>query len=98
MSPQRQTNKPKLAKQILKYFLRNPAAVDSFEGVVRWRLLDEAVYHAVDEVGEALEWLVREGYLQVSVTKGTGQIFSLNAQKRPDAERFLREPDKSHSR
>ena len=76
-------------KEILSYFLRNPNAADSFEGLVRWRLLDEAIHQAVHETRDALEWLVTEGYLCRSTTAGSAQIFSLNAEKRKEAERFV---------
>jgi len=79
----------RLARQILGYFLRNPQAVDSLEGVVRWRLPDETVYQAIQETQRALDWLVARGYLQSSVIMGAGRIFSLSEQTRLKAERFL---------
>ena len=41
--------------EILSYFLRNPLAADTLEGVARWRLLDEVVYRKVEETRAALE-------------------------------------------
>jgi hypothetical protein len=80
------------AKEILSYFVRNPKAADSFEGVVRWRLLDQAIHQAVNETRDALDWLVEEGYLCEATTAGAGPIFSLNAERRGEAERFLSSP------
>jgi hypothetical protein len=54
---------PKQAKEVLSYFLRNPQAADTLEGVARWRLLDEPVHRSVEEINQALEWLVAQGFL-----------------------------------
>jgi hypothetical protein len=78
-----------LAKEILSYFLRNPRAADTLAGVVRWRLPEERVHRAAESVNGALEWLVEEGYLDASDTESAGRVFSLHAEKRRDAERFV---------
>lgn len=91
MTLRKRSNVPELAKRILRYFLRNPHCADNFEGVVRWRLLDQTIYQAVDEVGQALEWLVAQGFVQSSTKAGTGPIFSLNEEMRARAERFIEE-------
>jgi hypothetical protein len=79
-----------MAKEILRYFLRNPQAADSFEGVARWRLLEEVVQRRVEGTHEALSWLVRHGFLREASPAGTGAIFSLNPERQAEAERFLR--------
>ena len=53
-----------VARQILAYFLRNPDAADSAEGVARWRVMDEQVWTSVRETFAALRWLVAKGYLE----------------------------------
>jgi hypothetical protein len=77
------------AKEVLNYFLRNPRAADSVEGVARWRLLDQTVLRTVDETHQALEWLVQEGFLCQATLAGAGTIFTLNAERQAQAVRFL---------
>ena len=81
---------PELAKEILRYFLRHPQAADSFEGVARWRLIEEVVQRRVEGTHKALSWLVRHGFLREVSTAGTGAIFSLNPERQAEAERFLK--------
>jgi hypothetical protein len=77
-----------IAKQILRYFLRNPQSADSLEGVARWRLLEENVHQAMVETQSALEQLVAEGYLQVVSVPGSELIYILNTTRHKEAEAF----------
>jgi hypothetical protein len=85
----KQTAKPDVTREVLSYFLRNPRAADSLEGVAGWRLMDEVVRRRVDETRIALDWLVAEGFLQAVSTSSSGPIFSLNEKRRAEAEGFL---------
>jgi len=80
---------PANAKEILDYFLRNPQATDSLEGIARWRLLEERVHRNVEEINEALGWLVAEGYLLRELVRDSDTIFRLNVGKAAQAERLL---------
>jgi hypothetical protein len=75
--------------EILSYFLRNPSAVDSLEGVARWRLLEEAIHRTVTETEGALKWLVEEGYLIEVEESHSRQVFRLNPEKATEAEALL---------
>lgn len=77
------------AREILSYFVRNPRAADSIEGVARWRLLDQTIHRTVDETRQALQWLVAQGFLRESKTMGSGTIFDLNPERQAEALRFL---------
>ena len=77
------------ARQILSYFVRNPSAADSLEGIAKWRLLEEAIYRNVLETKEALEWLVQEGFLVETAQPHSGHTFRLNAERRMEARSFL---------
>ena len=81
------------AKQILRYFVRNPNAADNLEGIVRWRLLEETIHHSVGETQQALTWLVSQGFLSESCVGGTEKIFLLNRERKADAQCFLTAPD-----
>lgn len=82
-------DQPPRAAEILEYFVRNPRAADSLEGVARWRLLEEAVRRNVEEVAESLHWLTLHGYLVRQTPAGSEPIFSLNEARRAEAERLL---------
>ena len=87
------------ACEILAYFLRNPAASDSLEGIARWRLLEEAIHRKVMETKDAVEWLVKEGFLIETAHPSTGKLFRLNPERRNQAELLVEEsgegsPDK----
>jgi hypothetical protein len=79
------------AKQILAYFLRNPEAADSIEGIARWRLLEMIVQRTLTETEGAIRWLVNEGYLREKEVPGSQSIFFLNEEKAAEARRLLDE-------
>jgi len=79
-------------RKILRYFVRNPEASDTFEGIVRWRLMEEAVHRTTEETGSALMWLVARGFLDEVPIGTRGPVYRLNRERRADAERFLRAP------
>jgi hypothetical protein len=81
--------KEEIAREILSYFLRNPDAADSFDGIARWRLLEDIVRRSVTATEEGLKWLIEQGYLKQEPVPGGKPIFSLNAAKRKDAEHFV---------
>jgi hypothetical protein len=91
LSHRNQQSELVVAKDILKYFLRNPAAADDLEGIARWRLLDEKIHQSLEETNQALDWLVARGLLEVDSRSGSGTLFRLNARKRAEIERFLDE-------
>jgi hypothetical protein len=77
-----------VAKEILNYFMRHPKAADSLEGIAEWRILDEKVRRSLEDTGEALDWLVRKGFLQEE-ERLSRPIFRLNSEKLAEVERFL---------
>lgn len=80
---------PAPIRQILSYFVRNPGAADSLEGIARWRLLEESIHRSVEETERALRWLTKEGYLVTIARSGTNRLFQLNAARQSDAELLL---------
>jgi len=83
------TPKPQIAKQVLSYFIRNPQAMDSLEGIARWRLLQERIHRTVQETNAALAWLVSEGYLREIANPGAEPLYHLNAARTESALAFL---------
>ena len=80
-----------IVKQILSYFVRNPKAVDSLEGVTRWRILEEKIHRSVQETGKAMAWLVEQGLLEEIEAAGSVPLFRLNPARHADAARILAE-------
>jgi hypothetical protein len=76
---------------VLSYFVRNPQAADSLEGVARWRLLDETVRRRVMATHEALAWLVERGVLQRRQGPGLEPVFSLDPDRTAEARQLLAE-------
>ncbi len=84
---------PPLAKDLLNYYLRNPASIDTSEGLARWRLLEEYVERTVRETEEALGWLVRHGFLRELRRPGGRPVFVMDPERRADAETFVNGAD-----
>lgn len=90
----RRARKPELdlTKQVLTYFVRNPGAADSAEGIARWRIMDEKIRSTVQDTFAVLRWLVAEGYLDEVSTRGAGSIFRLNTDRIDDARQLIADP------
>jgi hypothetical protein len=83
-----------VAKDILRYFLRNPGAVDSVKEIARWRLMQEAVRRSVEETQQALKWLAAEGYVSEENLVGVESIYQLNPERRAEAASFVEDDTK----
>jgi hypothetical protein len=91
--------------EILTYFLKNPSAVDSLEGITRWRLLQAAIERTTWETDEALRRLVSQGFLveeppleAAEKAVGRKRMFRLNVDRLPEAEQWVQERAKGGSR
>jgi hypothetical protein len=87
-----------LANEVLSYFLRNPRAVDTLEGVTRWRLLEQRIHIHLQETSEALDWLVERNFLLKIDSPLSDSCYGLNAANRPKAEEFVRKNQKQRKR
>jgi hypothetical protein len=83
-----------VVKRILRYFVRNPNAADSLEGIARWRLLEEQIHHSLQETEIALTWLVEQGFLDEVKALGPAPVFRLNTRHRARAVSFLQRRSK----
>ena|SRR5258708_3107945 len=86
-----------MASEILSYFVRNPQAADSLEGVARWRLMDEVIQRKLAETQAALTWLVTQGFLATFTSPGGTVTFSLNPERAEAARQFLAGSSSPHS-
>jgi hypothetical protein len=80
---------PTTAREILGYFVRNPDAADSLEGIVRWRLLEQVIHRTISDTEVALKWLVAEGYLIETELPHSRRLFRLNPEKYGHAQNLL---------
>lgn len=76
-------------QDVLRYFVREPLALDTVEGIARWRLLNERLQRGVEETRVAVEWLSDQGFLERVAVSGCEPLFRLVADKRPEAEELL---------
>ena len=83
------SKRDEITSDILNYFLRNPDARDSFEGIARWRLLEELVQRSVPATEEALHWLIANDFLTEEQVPGGKPIYGLNASRKAEAERLI---------
>jgi hypothetical protein len=80
---------PEIARQVLFYFMRNPQAADSLEGIARWRLLEERLQRSLQQTDAAVKWLVMKGYLQEIRPVGCVQLYRLDPKRQDEAAKFL---------
>jgi len=82
-----------VARDVLRYFVRNPEAADTVEGVARWRLLDEQIYRNLQQVARAIAWLVAQGLLVEDHLPSSRTAFRLNKTARRRIESLLQQED-----
>jgi hypothetical protein len=84
-----QSEKTKIAREILAYLAEHPDAQDTLEGIVEWWLLDQAIKNWTKNVREALEELVVQG-LVIEREGRDGRIhYRVNRRKRSEIREWL---------
>jgi len=89
LQPSRFTAEPEIARQVLNYFVRNPRAADTLEGIARWRLLEEQLQNSLRQTDAAITWLVEQGYLEVVQPVSSVRLYRLDPLRQKDALHFL---------
>jgi hypothetical protein len=77
------------AVAILSFYLANPGATETVDGIVEWRLMEEIIRRRVAQTHEALHWLVERGLLTRRERPGGDPLYQLPAEKRAEAARFV---------
>jgi len=80
-----------LVRDILMHYLQNPHTIDTIEGIAEWRLLEDIIHRRVRATDGAVAWLVEQGFLERIEGGAIPTLYRLNAAKREEAERFLRD-------
>jgi hypothetical protein len=61
-----------VAKQLLDYFERSPAAMDTLEGIARWRMIDPGGGSGeLQQIRDVLMSLVRNGSIETFLVNDT---------------------------
>ncbi|MBZ5569152.1 MAG: hypothetical protein LAN64_15040 [Acidobacteriia bacterium] len=89
LAPQHSEADREVAREILRYFARNPGAADTMEGIAHFRLLDERIHSGLEQVTRALALLVSEGLLVREAVARSAEVFRLNQEQPRAIERFL---------
>ncbi|MBZ5684084.1 MAG: hypothetical protein LAP86_03545 [Acidobacteriia bacterium] len=76
-------------REVLGYFLEHPQTADTVEGLARWRLAGAQKHRTVEQIREALDWLVENGYLAMVSKPYTGSIYSIAKEDLPRGRSFL---------
>jgi hypothetical protein len=82
-------SEPEIARQVLSYFVRNPRAADTLEGIARWRLLEEQLQTSLRQTDSAIRWLVEQRYLEVVQPVSSVRLYRLDPLRKKDALHFL---------
>lgn len=78
----------------MRYLQTNPEAKDTLQGIAEWWLLQEKIAAAVDQVSNAVKWLVANGYLVEKQIPGSTVYYEINPARRDDVLKFLAENEK----
>ncbi len=78
-----------VVRDVMRYFVEHPTAIDSLEGIARWRLLEQRVRNVVAETDAALSLLVEHEILDEIRVAGAPTLFRLNPERSDAAQRLL---------
>jgi len=68
----------KFAFIILDYLLKTPEAKDTLEGISRWWLLKEQIDISVEKISDALQYLIKNNYVQVLEYPEQNKFYTVN--------------------
>src|SRR5262245_25130092 len=71
-----------IAQGILGYLAQRPEAKDTLEGIAHWWIQRQCSDRLVDNVEQALAFLVEHNLLLEKRSQGTASYYQLNSQKR----------------
>jgi hypothetical protein len=76
-------NRKEIARQILEYIARHPAAQDTLEGILEWWLLEQQIRYQKDIIQLAVDDLVRSGLLvEQRIENETAAYYYVNRDRR----------------
>lgn len=76
-------------REILRYLIEHPGAMDTAEGVRKWWLPRDGVEPGVEEVQAVLNFLVSKGWLIARDTTPSPKIYGVNPDVLENIKKFL---------
>lgn len=83
--------KSEIVRHILDYFLRNPNAADTAEGISKWRLASDRAQYTIEDTHEAIAWLLSQGLLEEVPSAYVSGVYRLSVHSAEEATKFLRQ-------
>ena len=77
-----------VAREVIGYF-RRTAAVDTLEGIARWRLTQQQIDYTVDETAAALQLLMARGLVEEVPSAAGARLYRLIAAKDAAVEELM---------
>jgi len=86
----------RVSMEVLKYLVKNPDAMDTIEGIVRFWILRQRIELHVQEVEEAVSDLIRRGFLKERVVHDAAansdvRCFQVDKDRMSEIDLFLRQ-------
>ena len=72
-----QSKKEILSSKILRYLEKHPKAGDTLEGIAFWWLQQQLIEEVVDEVEEALDFLVKKGVIEANISQAGLTVYKI---------------------
>lgn len=82
-----------VVQQILHHLIEYPNAKDTIQGILRWWLPKDPVERSDTEVQEALDELVKQGWVTQRQTATSQRFYGLNEEKLEEIKVFLQEQE-----
>ena len=80
-----------LAHMILEYLVKQPAAKDTYQGIVEWWLLREQISQSADNIGAALDLLISRELVIVNQYRDQEKYYQLNNDKLHEIKKVIKE-------
>lgn len=85
MSP----NQNDAVADILRYLIKHPQAKDTIEGINRWWLTQAHSMLSIDDVQEAVDFLVSRGWMERKTIGSSGDVYAVKEVSLREASEFL---------
>ena len=82
--------KSQIAFQILAYLVDHPAAQDTADGIAQWWILEQCVKQKAPLVSEALDELVKKGFVTERKAKDARLHYRINRRRSKEIAALLR--------
>jgi len=85
------SDKARIAYEILAYLMDHPDARDTLDGIVQWWLPEREFRYRVTSVKEAIEELLKDGWVTARKGQDSRTYYRINEEKRTEIEKLCRQ-------